>query len=385
MSVVNQMLKDLQGAPKSPNQLPFQKAVPEKKTGRLLLPGLAIIIALLYVFYLFAFSDGQKNQAEHDIMENSNVTTPLVNDEETIVVEATIPVSSNPEIESNIPVSDKVKIAITELTENKKSLEENQKQSKAQITTDTNKLKTPSITTQQPEKLSSLDVKKTEVSNKVTNIAKTQERNNSQPVISKTNNKEIIKTQSSATTLNKKLKVIENNSKIFGVQTTSESLQNLLAENSDFHKARLFLIKYLWKQNSNKTALELDKAVSLFPNQKTFRLAAAKYYFQNKNYEKSESLLSEIDVSNRNSIELVRMRAILRQRQNKHNQAISDYIAILKHLPNNGGIYIALGISMESVNKKHEALLSFKKALDDKTLSIKQIRFINQKINFLQG
>ena len=121
MSVVNQMLKDLQGAPKSPNQLPFQKAVPEKKTGRLLLPGLAIIIALLYVFYLFAFSDGQKNQAEHDIMENSNVTTPLVNDEETIVVEATIPVSSNPEIESNIPVSDKVKIEITELTENKKS------------------------------------------------------------------------------------------------------------------------------------------------------------------------------------------------------------------------------------------------------------------------
>jgi len=162
-------------------------------------------------------------------------------------------------------------------------------------------------------------------------------------------------------------------------------LQQLLANKPDFHQARLYLITLMWQAQDPAIVAILERAVNLYPNQYSFRLASAKYHFQQQNLPKAESFLHDLDPLNINFSELVQMRAVIRQKQNKHQLAIKDYLSILQTSPKRGELFLAIGISLEALDQPKQALSSFYKAQEDHRLSSRQRKFIQDKIKFYRG
>ena len=75
--------------------------------------------------------------------------------------------------------------------------------------------------------------------------------------------------------------------------------------------------------------------------------------------------------------------AALLQRQNRNEEAISQYQIVAQHAPNNGVWLMGYGISLQAVQRNAEAKAMFQHALDTKTLSPELQAFVQQKLKGL--
>jgi MSHA biogenesis protein MshN len=194
------------------------------------------------------------------------------------------------------------------------------------------------------------------------------------------NAKVSVKKQSPASLLNSQLKAIRDKFNQVGLAETKLALTKLLTENPKFHSARLYLIGIVWSQKTPSTEKILEQAVSKFPRQSAFVLAASRYYLEENQLEKAESYLQKIEGNSQQLTELYQLRGVIRQKQNKHLLAINDYASVLGLTPDRGDIYIALGISLEAINQYKQAHLSYQKATLDSRLSSRQLQFVKNKI-----
>lgn len=72
--------------------------------------------------------------------------------------------------------------------------------------------------------------------------------------------------------------------------------------------------------------------------------------------------------------------AALLQRQNHHKEAITHYQIALQLSPSSGLWFMGLGISMQAVQRKEEALDAYKRALDTRSLSPELQAYVAQRI-----
>ncbi|TQV88537.1 tetratricopeptide repeat protein [Aliikangiella coralliicola] len=345
MSVVNEMLRELQDSQPVKQQLNFQP-VAKKFSLSPIVTGLFIGVGILILAWYFFSMDGTAsnkldgNQAKQLVAHEQSNTKPGVNkikSENTAEKQSAL----KPIVKEIVSKSKKTIVASKEKATGQ--LEENKKVSfsKRQILKEESK-KAPLIQSE-------------------------------------------IKTKSLATQLNEKLRSIQSEKKLFGAEHAITKLKVLVQQNPRFDPARLQLIKTAWESKHPELSSFLQRAVKESPSQPAFRIAAARYFVEQNDLATAESFLLDLSQLNEVQPSLLQTRAIIRQKQSRHQLAIQDYGRILGISPNRGDIYIALGISLEALGQINQAKLSFQNALKDNRLSSQQVEFVRQKLSIHQG
>ena len=193
-----------------------------------------------------------------------------------------------------------------------------------------------------------------------------------------------IKVVSSRTQLNIKLKSITDGLDTFGAEHSLKQLQALITENPDFHPARLQLIKLAWQHDRSLLRIALNDAVKQAPEQPAFFNAAARYYLEEGNAQAALDVLEDYR-SIEKSAELLKVRALLNQKIGNHLSAIKDYQKVLSMVKDNNEAYLAMAISLEAVGETQNALVSYRRALSGNRLNQQQVQFIQNKLRSLQG
>ncbi|WP_444996344.1 tetratricopeptide repeat protein [Aliikangiella sp. IMCC44359] len=361
MSLINQVLKDLEKNTKQNQPLQFNTIAIEEKKSNFFIGTIisTILITTCYLFYVFYKPDPSLQVQEKNKL---NITSQKI-------------------IQANKTLGKEVALTINtaELTSEPKEIYA--KPSKP-------------IKVAQVKKSPDLVVPKNKPLAKSTK--KTEVLANSQPVQNnklKTNNvigknrltSSNIKKESQETLLKKRLKQIRKNHSSDNILATQQAIDLLLKDNPDFHTARQYLIKVCWN-NIQCNVPELFKiAIKLYPNYVNYRLLAARYFFDRQQFELAEKYLLVKDNPINKNINLIQIRALTRQKLNKHNLAIADYATILESNPTRGDIYLAIGISFDAIGQINKARRSFQSALADQRLSTKQQQFAENKITSYQG
>ncbi|MDH5432975.1 MAG: hypothetical protein OEY19_03455 [Gammaproteobacteria bacterium] len=184
---------------------------------------------------------------------------------------------------------------------------------------------------------------------------------------------------SKQTLLADKLNQIQSNYFLVGYQKTKQQLLALLSKHPDFHNARAYYLSILIENNDDaETALQLT--MDQYANISPYRLIATTYYFNISNFTRANELLQDINSQSANLVQLLQMRAIVRQKLNLHSQAVQDYQYLITNYDGRGEWYLGLAISLESLGQTEQAKLGYQSALQDQMLSAQQKQFISHKI-----
>lgn len=193
-----------------------------------------------------------------------------------------------------------------------------------------------------------------------------------------------VKVSSNKTILKKELNQILNEKNVFGINHTIKRLEDFVSINPSYDQARLQLIKLSWTNQRTRLASILDESIKASPNQSAFYIASARYYLEENQQKMALGVINQYENLN-NSAELLKFRALIQQKLGNHKDAVLDYQKVIKLSSANDSIYLALGISLEAIGEFEHAKNSYRKALSGRSLSNQQVRFVENKLNSLQG
>lgn len=366
MSVVNQMLRDLEQSQAEVKQLPLQSAIESGGNSRLIIGALLLlVVAALFYFGYDTFITPDNGASKIDLPQEfiAKPLPPAVeSDDENpgilISENKSVPIlpakkeaaaSSNRKLTSSPPLpmvkaGDKQTTVTSDTAESKKGI-------RAQKINDIKKIE-----------LASAD-------NKISSPATKQK----------------FKSQSRSTIIKKRFEKIKALNGNVSVTQTKSQLENLLQDASNFHPARLFLINLMWRQNDPQTNESIKTAIKLFPRESAYRLTAARFFINQSNLAEAESALIDVNEVYPSAAQLIQTRAVVRQKLGKHQLAIADYQSLLRLSPASADIYIALGISFGASGQTRQATASFERALADPRISQRQQQFIKNKLALYQG
>ncbi len=190
-----------------------------------------------------------------------------------------------------------------------------------------------------------------------------------------------IKTYSLTTQLEKKLSTIKKNQSLIGLEGTKQALNQLIQINPDFYNARIYLTKLLLEKNDPLVEEWLNESVNYQPNQIAFRLLACQYYSNKGLFEQAESFITDLPGTIENQKVVFQVRAVLRQKQQKHLLAIEDYQSLIKNFPVSGDVYLGLAISLDKLGEKELAKKRYQQALNYAELSPQHQAFIKTRLS----
>ena len=398
MSVVNQMLRDLQDQQQPANQLDL-KPVAIKEN--ILIQSKwfvgVLIVAIATFIWVKPFSSQSVSTSEHLDQEiDQAISHPK---KETYIqaiksgTEVLKTEVSKTGLASNI-ISDKAnqieQAKSSNLIESQESIAPNTSSVSAQTISD-HTVSTHTISAQTPSnegtKLETLtnkrntdeNIKAAELSNSESQLAsKMIDKEKDEFLVTKVK-KETLNSQ-----LNRELNAILQAQSNRNKQQTIELLQQLVQEHPQFMPGHLNLIKTAWQANHPQLKSMIDTAIERHPKQPAFIIMNARFYLQNKEYALAEKAISQID-GTAPSETLLQTRALIFQKQNKHQLAINDYTLLLKRTKNKSSTYLALAISLEALGKNQQAKQSYQFALQAKQLNSLQTEFVKNKLAYIQG
>jgi len=126
----------------------------------------------------------------------------------------------------------------------------------------------------------------------------------------------------------------------------------------------------------------LESNISQQVNVYHFKLMLARQHAKNKRWQTVIRITENIDSSHH---DLLLMRALAFQQSNKHDMAIEEYRKLLVQDSNRGDWWIGLSISLENMNQNEAAKRALERALTDSRLSDVQKNYIRNKIHNLAG
>jgi len=268
MSVVNEMLRDLQERQESVKQLPLKASVSRERSISSLIY-VPLIILVIYLLLSLKRDDTRNTSDEQGYVTSTNTL-------ETGEIKDAVQVNT-----------EKVSFEKAEI----KSVEKNE---------------LPNIKNDEPTLLviddlnivATENVNETPKTNRVStqNIASDHKEKSLLKEDKAIEEKIIVKKQSPASVLNNRLLDIKNSYSNVGLNKTKKSLLELLVDEPKFHQARIYLIKILWKRNTDSLEKILERAVTDYPNQSAYLLAAARYHLEKNNLTKAENILLKIQI-----------------------------------------------------------------------------------------
>ncbi len=167
-------------------------------------------------------------------------------------------------------------------------------------------------------------------------------------------------------------------------QASHQKLLSLLNNYPDLPGIWLDSLAFL-KNNSEKYYENLLKlSIQRFPEKISFTLLSAQYYFSSKQYTIAYQQLSSIHKTKKDQ-RVYQLAGLILQKLGKHQQAIGNYKKLLLIMPDRGEINMAIGISYDALQLPKRAANHFIIALKDKRLNPLQKQFVKQRLIAYQG
>ncbi len=396
MSLVNQVLRDLDNNPANQKPLPF-RATENSSGQKQIIIGILLGLILLGVTYIalntsllssYASSPSlvntqsmpEKSLPKEVISTNTDKNQAEENTQKLLTASPKPIPNSKTQIQTISPDanSEKTSKNILEASATKEVIPKTKEMVLAKKFNDSQPIDKLSISEQQNSQTNSI-TKSIPQKKQINKQAKNDVTHQANIVNS------AVKQESLATIKNKQLNQIKQDYQILGFTKTREAIEKLLQTYPEFHAARMYLVQLCWqKQNCSSSEL-LIKAIAEYPDHAAYRLTVARYYIEQKKFLSAEKHLLDIHPQQRNYLQLIQMRALVRQNLQEHLLAIKDYAEILKQSPDRGDIFLAVGISFDALGEYTQAKSSFQNAVTDTSLSAKQKQFALNKINSYQG
>ena len=162
------------------------------------------------------------------------------------------------------------------------------------------------------------------------------------------------------------------------------NLLALLDSYSDLPTIWLDSLIFLKSKNMAYYEELLDLSIATFPEKNSFVLLAAQYYFSSAQYTKALLQLENIE-EKRKDQRIYQLAGLVLQKLGEHQQAIESYKKLLVISPARGEISMAIGISYDALKQPKQAISHFIIALKDQRLNPIQKQFVKQRLIAYQG
>lgn len=162
--------------------------------------------------------------------------------------------------------------------------------------------------------------------------------------------------------------------------TLAEKQFSALLGGTQDRQARLHLVQ-LYRQLQEKTKLEqlIAKSYNQYSDDVAFKQLYANQLFSNKHYL---DLISAFK-SDTDNPDILNLLAATYQRTDQHDKAIGHYIKAIKQNPQQPKLWISLGISQQKQGLKADALKSYRKARASGVINDRLKVFLQQRITLL--
>jgi len=158
----------------------------------------------------------------------------------------------------------------------------------------------------------------------------------------------------------------------------AQELEQLLHRFPDYKDANIELLKALQLIDATNFEEKAKSLIAEFPNESTYRLMLTNWLIKSDRVNDALHFLQADFIED--DIALLASRALCLQKLRNHPAAIRDYVLLLQKQPNNGKFRMGLGISLRAIGQTNKALSQYKLALTDARLSSRQRQFILQSI-----
>ena len=387
MSVVNQMLRDLENQKQPANQFVL-KVVSSNHSYLYKLLMVLTITGLVVGIYWWSKKEASQDQpAFHQSIEIETMDAPIETSStpKSQIQSAEIAAQTNSSTNHEVVATKLQPRATGDLQSNRLDELETKQSTETQPPSELEMQSTKSVAISEPIRESNSAVSSVSSASARPRLSqKNSETKESTEVIAE------IKKETLASQLNRQLQQILAQQNVVGIETTILELKAFVKQHPQYEKAHLSLIKLGWKIEHESLEASLLFAIQQNPAQPAFRVAAARYYLQQENYSKAESIIqtefkNATSSSRAHSSNLLQVRALIFQKQNKHQQAVNDYALLLKQTKKKAGVYLALAISLEAMGEIERAQQSYRSALRENQLNARQTEFVRNKLRYLNG
>jgi hypothetical protein len=170
------------------------------------------------------------------------------------------------------------------------------------------------------------------------------------------------------------------------VVETLEELHKSLAADSGNIKARQMLISLLLENKRSDEALELlQDGVKRYPQNIDFIKTLARLKVDSGDDAGARDILEAGLIYSGQDAEYHAFYASLLQRNSQHDKAIEHYVIALQTSPSMPAWLVGVGISLQAVNKFHDASSAFRRAQDTGQLNPQLSQFVEQRLNQLKS
>ena len=147
--------------------------------------------------------------------------------------------------------------------------------------------------------------------------------------------------------------------------------QQALVLQDNFHEARVQLAASLYGSGDNLDALTvLHQGIQLTPRHGQYRLMAARIYYQQQQLDAGLKVLDADLQWLASEPELLELRASLAQQTGQHQTAIDSYLALLEKSPSNRRWLMGLAISYDQLQQKAAALAAYRRAISQQPMEL---------------
>ena len=150
-----------------------------------------------------------------------------------------------------------------------------------------------------------------------------------------------------------------------------ELWQQALVLQENYHEARAQLAASLYGSGDNRDALAvLHQGIQLAPRHGQYRLMAARIYYQQQQLAAGLKVLEADPRWLAGQPELLDLRASLAQQTGQHQLAIDSYLTLLELSPSNRRWLMALAISYDQLQQKTAALAAYRRAISEQPMAL---------------
>lgn len=168
-------------------------------------------------------------------------------------------------------------------------------------------------------------------------------------------------------------------------ETAKQHLEKVLSLDPTQAESREKLAALLYGEQRNKAAVKLlQEGLSVSPNYPNFRLMLARIYLKNKDKAQAYYYLKPYQPSVDDNIDYYALLAGLAQNLSDLEVALNAYSVLTKADPNRAKWWLGLGITADKLVQKPLALQSYKKAQAMGQLSSASRNYIDERIALLE-
>lgn len=164
-----------------------------------------------------------------------------------------------------------------------------------------------------------------------------------------------------------------------------DDLRNVIAADARHEAARQTLVALLLEQRRpDEAAGFLQQGLAQNPANTGFAMLLARIMVERQDVPGALTLLQQHAAAASNNAEYRAFTAALLQRLSRHKEAADEYAAALRISPQAGMWWVGLGISQEALEQRADALESFQRARQTRSLSTDVLAYVDQRVKQLQ-